>query len=127
MPTEQNGMGMDLTSLLVYEGSGDITSELDAQSRALFHGDFNNDGLLDYNRFANRQKMYITVGIGGFTLPEAQKVRNFVSQRSLKGIATWNNNADFRRRETCGDEIQYQVVNCMAFGGDYCAESQNSE
>jgi len=127
LPTEQNGMGMDLTSLLVYEGSGDITSELDEQSTALFHGDFNNDGLLDYNRFANRQKMYVTVGIGGFTLPQAQKVRNFVSQRSLKGIATWNNNADFRRRQTCGDEMQYQVVNCMAFGGDYCPEPESQD
>jgi len=82
--------------------------------------------------------MYVIVGIKGFTLDEAQEVRQFVGERKLKGIATWNNKADFRSCRTNGNEIQYKVVQCLALGDrkdespgsgdttDYCkASNQN--
>ena len=99
---------MDQVSLLAYSATDDVSTELYNQSRLYTPDNF------IYNRWVNRQKFYVTTGLGnGFTLAQAKEVHDFVLEKKHKGVAIWNNSAPFSRTDC--DSLTYKMVRCLAY------------
>ncbi len=99
---------MDEVALFAYSKTSDVTSELYTQSRLYMPVNS------EYNKWVNRQKLYVIVGLGGFSLDKSKEVYDFVLDKKHKGVAIWNNSAAYSRTDC--DSSTYKMLRCLATG-----------
>jgi hypothetical protein len=99
---------MDAVALFAHSATTNVISELYDQSRLYLPSN------VDYNKWVNRQKFYVIVGLGGFSLAKSKDVYDFVLDKKHKGVAIWNNYAEYSRTDCTSPT--YQMLKCLAHG-----------